>query len=214
MSAGDERERLALLVHEVRSPTAALAAIAAAIAGDDLDEDSTRELLRLAVAACHGIERIVTDAALGPLRVEDVDVRAVAQAAVASAALTGAPVRLVTDSNLPQVRGDTVRLRQAIDNLLANAIAHSPPGEEVVVVVASGEHETSVAVSDRGPGVPLEDQERIFDPGVRLDSEHAGSGLGLTIARAIAEAHGGTLIVASEPGHGATFTLTVPRPEA
>jgi two-component system sensor histidine kinase BaeS len=214
VSAGDERERLALLVHEVRSPTAALAAIAAAIAGDDLDEDSTRELLRLAVAACHGIERIVTDAALGPLRVEDVDVRAVAQAAVASAALTGAPVRLVTDSNLPQVRGDTVRLRQAIDNLLANAIAHSPPGEEVVVVVASGEHETSVAVSDRGPGVPLEDQERIFDPGVRLDSEHAGSGLGLTIARAIAEAHGGTLIVASEPGHGATFTLTVPRPEA
>lgn len=214
MSAGDERERLALLVHEVRSPTAALAAIAAAIAGDDLDEDSTRELLRLAVAACHGIERIVTDAALGPLRVEDVDVRAVAQAAVASAALTGAPVRLVTDSNLPQVRGDTVRLRQAIDNLLANAIAHSPPGEEVVVVVASGEHETSVAVSDRGPGVPLEDQERIFDPGVRLDSEHAGSGLGLTIARAIAEAHGGTLIVVSEPGHGATFTLTVPRPEA
>jgi two-component system sensor histidine kinase BaeS len=214
VSAGDERERLALLVHEVRSPTAALAAIAAAIAGDDLDEDSTRELLRLAVAACHGIERIVTDAALGPLRVEDVDVRAVAQAAVASAALTGAPVRLVTDSNLPQVRGDTVRLRQAIDNLLANAIAHSPPGEEVVVVVASGEHETSVAVSDRGPGVPLEDQERIFDPGVRLDSEHAGSGLGLTIARAIAEAHGGTLIVVSEPGHGATFTLTVPRPEA
>ena len=67
-----------------------------------------------------------------------------------------------------------------------------------------------LSVSDSGDGVASVDQERIFEAGVRLDSNSSGSGLGLAIARAIAEAHGGTLTVASTPGEGATFTITLP----
>jgi signal transduction histidine kinase len=214
VSRADERERLALLVHEVRSPTAALAAIAAAVADERLDTGSTRELLRLAVGACDAIERIVGDAALGPLRIGDVDVAAVARAAVASAGLGGASIRVVVETGLPVVRGDAVRLRQAIDNILENAAAHSPEGEEVVVAVAHLESGVAIAVTDRGPGIPDADQERIFRPGVRLDPSYAGSGLGLAIARGIAEAHEGTLTVESTPGRGAIFTITLPTPES
>ncbi len=64
--------------------------------------------------------------------------------------------------------------------------------------------------TDRGPGIPIGEQERIFEPGVRLDRERSGSGLGLAIARAIAESHGGTLTVESVPGEGATFTIALP----
>jgi signal transduction histidine kinase len=204
-----ERERLALLVHEVRSPTAALAAIEVALAGDRLDEESTRELLGLAVAACRGIERIVSDAAVRTLRVEEVDVRAVARAAVATAALHGSQIELVADEDLPGVRGDAARLRQAIDNLIANAAAHSPAEESVVVAVTRRGSRIAISVSDRGPGIAVVDQERIFQPGVRLDPPYAGSGLGLPLARAVAEEHGGTLTVRSAPGAGATFTLVL-----
>ena len=68
-----------------------------------------------------------------------------------------------------------------------------------------------VAVSDTGSGIPREELARIFELGVRLDSEKAGSGLGLALSRAIVDAHGGTLEVASTPGEGSTFTVVLPR---
>jgi signal transduction histidine kinase len=211
LNASDERERLALLVHEVRSPTAALTAIAAALTEEGLDEETTRALLGLAVAASRGIDRIVGDGALGPLHAEKVDIGAVAQAAVASAALRGARIRLVVQSDLPAVRGDAVRLRQALDNMVANAVAHAGAGEEVLVVATVREPEVVISVSDRGPGIAAADQERIFLPGVRLDDDRPGSGIGLAVARAVAEAHDGTLTVDSAPGEGATFVLALPR---
>jgi len=212
MNPRDERERLTLLVHEVRSPTAALVAIAVALTDEAVDEKSSRELLGLAVSAARAIERIVGDAALGPLCIENVEVGAVAQAAVASAALRGARVRLVLESDLPSVPGDPVRLHQAIDNVVTNAVAYSGEGEEVLVTVQAQRSELAVSVSDRGPGIPAPDLDRIFLPGVRLDGGRPGSGIGLAVARAVAEAHGGTLTVESTPGEGATFVLALPRP--
>jgi signal transduction histidine kinase len=67
-----------------------------------------------------------------------------------------------------------------------------------------------VSVTDSGPGIPVEEQERIFEAGVRLDPARPGDGLGLALARAVAEAHGGTLAVESGPGKGTTFALTLP----
>ena len=107
------------------------------------------------------------------------------------------------------VDADAVRLRQALDNLLANAVQHGG-GLGIVVDVAARDGELRLSVVDCGPGVPFADQERIFDPGVSLDASRPGSGLGLGIARAIAEAHGGALGLASAGGTGATFTLTLP----
>lgn len=206
------RERLALLVHEVRSPVAALAAIAEALAGDSLDADAVRDLLRLAVAACRGIERVVEDAAVGTVELVDVDLRELARDAAAAARLGGARVRESGAPDVPVVLGDPLRLRQALDNLISNAVAYSPPEEDVVVAVGLDASEVALSVADKGAGIPVAEQARIFAPGVRLDTDRPGSGLGLAIARAIAEAHGGRLTVESAPGEGSTFTLVLPVP--
>jgi two-component system OmpR family sensor kinase len=103
-------------------------------------------------------------------------------------------------------------LRQALDNLVSNALAHAPAGTEVLLSASPRRNDLLLAVMDSGGGIPLEDQARIFDAGVRLDVQRPGAGIGLAIARAIAESHGGTLTVESAPGEGATFTLTLPLP--
>ena len=210
MSARSDGDRLAFLVHEVRSPVAALSAIAEALAGRDLDEGTQRELAGLALAACRGIERVVGDAAVGSVRLEEVDVGRLVRESVAAAVLGGASVRAAVAADLSRIDADPLRLRQALDNLVANAVTHSPPGHEVVVIARVGEGEILLSVSDKGGGIPVEEQERILEPGVRLDTSRPGSGLGLAVARAIAEAHGGTLTVESVPGRGATFTLALP----
>jgi signal transduction histidine kinase len=211
MTADADRERLALLVHEVRSPTAALAAISAALADGGLDDDSMLDLVGLALAACRGIERVVDDAVPSSLHVGDADVGEIARAAATGAALGGARVRAVVASGSLQVRGDPLRLRQALDNLVSNAVSYSPPDGEVVVSVRTEADDVLVSVVDTGAGIPPDQHARIFEPGVRLDTERPGSGLGLTIARSIVEAHGGALTVESSPGAGATFTIVLPR---
>jgi signal transduction histidine kinase len=205
-----DRELLALLVHEVRSPTAALAAIATALSDDGLDDDTVTDLIALALAASKGIERVVSDAAPGSLELEDVDVVSLAGAAVASAVLSGGHVRTALGASSLVVRGDPIRIRQAIDNLIANAVVHAPQGSEVVVGAELVRGAVRISVKDAGAGIPEEKHAAIFDPGVRLDRQAPGSGLGLAVARAIAEAHGGTLSVRSSPGEGATFVLSLP----
>jgi signal transduction histidine kinase len=204
MSA-DGFERLAVLVHEVRSPVAALAAIAGAFAAASAEE--RRSLAHLALGASRAIERIVTDAALSSIAPRDVDLVRLAEDAARGARLQGSAVRVVAATSATVV-ADPVRLRQALDNLLSNAVRHAP-GEEVVIAVSARDGVAEMTVSDRGPGIAPEDRERIFEPGVR-GGAGAGSGLGLALARAIAEAHGGTLTVVSRPGEGATFTLALP----
>ena len=101
-----------------------------------------------------------------------------------------------------EVRGDARWLRQMLDNLLHNAIRHTPSGGRVQVDVAVAANAVEVAVTDGGGGIPEADRERIFERFVRLDAARTGdgAGLGLPIARAIAEAHGGTLVLARSDG--------------
>jgi signal transduction histidine kinase len=112
-------------------------------------------------------------------------------------------------------RADGRLLRQALGNLVDNAIKYSPPGATVLVRTAANGHETWVRVEDEGPGVPPELRERVFDRFFRLDPSRTratgGSGLGLAIAREIAWAHDGRVWVEPRPGGGSTFCLTVPR---
>ena len=103
------------------------------------------------------------------------------------------------------IDGDAHRLRQVVDNLLANALRHSPTGVAVEVRVTAAPDAVTIEVGDHGAGVPAADRERIFEPFYRADSSRAratgGAGLGLAIVAAIARAHGGTVGV--EPnGHG------------
>jgi signal transduction histidine kinase len=213
MSVSPAGERIALLVHEVRSPTAALAAIATALEETEVDDESLRAFIGLALAACRGIERVVGDAALGPLDLDEVDVGDVARSAVAAAALTGAHVECAVAAGSLVVEGDALRLRQALDNLVANAVTHGGWGGEIRVDARNDGDTVLLSVSDDGVGVAPEHQERIFEPGVRLDPSRPGSGLGLAVARAIVESHGGRITVESCPGEGATFTIALRTPK-
>ena len=210
MTAPREQDQLSLVVHEVRSPTAALAAILGAAQTSTIDDVALRRLVDLSLAACRSIDRILRDAALGPLQLEEIDVGDVVRDAVTSVALGGARVRTEVDAEVTTVVGDRVRLRQALDNLVDNAVSAAGANGEVVVSVRATDRAVIVTVSDEGLGIPVEDQERIFDPGVRLDWDSGGSGLGLAIVRAVAEAHGGTATVESSPGRGAAFSIALP----
>ena len=210
MTVSPERKQLALVVHEVRSPVAALAAIASAVRTGQIDDASVRRLVDLSLAACRSIERLLMDAALGSLQLEEIDVVDVVRDAVASAELGGARLRTELEAGVPRVVGDRIRLRQALDNLVDNAVSATGAQGEIVVRVRATGQAVIVTVADTGAGIPVEDQERIFEPGVRLDSASEGSGLGLAIVRAVAEAHRGTAAVESAPGEGAAFSIALP----
>ena len=209
MSDGAVPSRLAVVAHEIRSPVAALAAIAAAYPGAD---DARRvRLLELALGAAAGIERLLAEVSAVSLRLEPVDVAQLVVDAVETAALPERGCSLaaeVGDDLL--VEGDSARLRQVLDNLIGNAIGHSPPGGEVRVTAARAGKTVVVEVADQGDGIAASDLERVFEPGVRLTSDRPGSGLGLAVARAIAQAHGGGVEAVSTPGRGATFRLVLP----
>lgn len=210
MSSAADRDRLAVLVHEVRSPVAALEAIRVALGAESLGDGHLRELVSLALAASRSIDRIVTDAALASVVSEPVDLADLVRGVASAAKLRGGVnvrCRIETDA---VVAADPLRLRQALDNLVANAIAVSPPSAVVVVGLGLGDGEARISVTDAGPGIPPEEHERIFERGVRLHPQRPGEGIGLAVARAVADSHGGRLSVVSTPGAGATFTLALP----
>ena len=111
---------------------------------------------------------------------------------------------------------DRTMLRQALSNLLSNAIRHSPDGGSIDVVLDRDERAATVSVVDHGPGIAPEHASRIFDRFYRADPSRSrdsgGTGLGLAIARSIARMHGGDVSVKSEPGKSTAFTLTIPEP--
>ena len=200
-------ERLAVLAHEVRSPVAALSAIAAAY--PTTDEARRGRLLELARAAVASIERLLADAALASLRLERLDAGLLVAEVAETAALGGATVVAQAQEGL-DVDGDPDRLRQALVNLVANAIGHSPSGGTVTLSACREGVSVVLAVADEGDGIAAGDTERIFEPGVRLTAARPGSGLGLALVRSIARAHGGEVEVESSPGHGSTFRLVLP----
>jgi signal transduction histidine kinase len=112
------------------------------------------------------------------------------------------------------VYADPDRTVQVLINLLSNAIKHAPTGSSVVVTAEREGGMAAIAVRDHGPGIPTHKVDFIFEPFTQLDGSDtrriAGTGLGLTIARALAEKQGGTIRVHSREGEGATFTLTMP----
>jgi signal transduction histidine kinase len=120
---------------------------------------------------------------------------------------------------LPRVLGDRAALRQVIENLVANAAKYGLEGSNWIGVFAatSKDHArdaVEIRVADRGPGIPREEQEQIFDPFFRgaraLEDQIHGTGLGLSLVKKIVEAHGGKIRVESEPVKGTVFILQLP----
>jgi len=110
------------------------------------------------------------------------------------------------------VTADRTRLEQVAANLLDNAIKYTPPGGRVDVQVLRQQDAAVLQVRDTGPGIPPDELPRVFDRLFRGDTSRAerGLGLGLSLVKAVVEAHGGTVSVASEPGRGSTFTVSLP----
>lgn len=117
-----------------------------------------------------------------------------------------------------QVLGDRDRLNQVLANLLSNAAKFSPRGETVSMDARCGEYWVEVCVTDRGPGIPEDFQEKVFQKFSQADSSDTrakgGTGLGLAITRAIVEAHGGEIGFDTAPGQGTTFWFRLPRTPA
>jgi signal transduction histidine kinase len=148
-------------------------------------------------------------------RFADVDLGRLVDDAVATAQVGQDEVRLRADvrAPLPEIRGDGERLRQVLTNLIDNAIKYSPAGAEVEVRAYQEDGRVRIDVTDSGPGIAKDDQQLIFEKFGRVTGTGAtrpGTGLGLFIARSIAEAHGGALDVHSAPEQGSTFTLELP----
>jgi two-component system OmpR family sensor kinase len=125
----------------------------------------------------------------------------------------GWPIRFVSTGD-GEVLGDELRIRQTVANLLANARAHTPAGTEVVVRLATVGRERVIEVKDSGPGIPEEHLDHVFERFFRVDPSRTrasgGSGLGLSIVAAIAEAHGGRAEVSRGEGGGVTFRIALP----
>lgn len=217
---------LADLAHELRTPLATLEAYIDGMEDDVLDHDTAAyATMRLQVER---LRRLASDLressaaeehALG-LVLERIDCGDVARAAVAAAvprfAAKGVDLDLVDGPAPSWISGDTVRLQQVLANLLDNALRHTPAGGRVDVTLAERSGFVRVQVADTGEGIPADQLHAVFERFHRVDpsrvsSDGGGSGLGLTIARAIVNDHGGTLEATSPGiGKGTTFVMTIP----
>jgi signal transduction histidine kinase len=215
---------VSLVSHELRSPMATVIGSARTLQQRwrELRPEQRESFLALIADETNRLASLVADV-LDTSRIEagtfsytfdDVDLAELLRDVVAAAEVGQDEVPLATSiaDSVPTIRGDRERLRQVLANLVENAVKYSPSGEPVEVSAMALNGNVVVKVRDRGPGIASEDQSLIFEKFGRARSGKAlpGTGLGLFIARSIAEAHGGTLDVRSTPRQGATFTLMLP----
>ncbi|MEA3254097.1 MAG: ATP-binding protein, partial [Chloroflexota bacterium] len=135
----------------------------------------------------------------------------------AQAVARGVSVSIDLPDELPAVNIDSRRISQVLRNLLENAVAHTDKGDTITVIARQQGGWIEIAVIDTGEGIPADDLPNIFERFYRVDKSRTratgGTGLGLTIARRLVEAHGGKIEVQSEPGKGSRFSFTVPTSE-
>lgn len=152
-----------------------------------------------------------------PTALDEVLERALA-AHQAQAAARGIHFALAVEGPLPALAVDAGRMEQVFGNLLANALRYAPDGGVIAVGAAPAAGTLRLWVRDSGPGIPPQEQERVFERFYRADParrrQDGGAGLGLAIARSLVRAHGGDLRLDSAPGQGATFTVELPLTEA
>ena len=222
-----QRRFVADASHELRTPAALIRANADVIEREGLVTAEGRPLVADIIAEADRLGRLVgdllqlaaTDTTGTVVELRPVDLAAIVTDTVrqAQALASGRAVRLAmhpTGSGQTVVGGDRDQLVQLLLILLDNAFDHSPQEGTVMVDVRRAGENVEMTVADAGPGIPVSDRERVFEPftrlpGVRRDRA-GGTGLGLAIARRIVTAHRGTIRVTDAPAGGAAFVVTLP----
>jgi signal transduction histidine kinase len=223
-----ELERLkddfvAVVSHELRTPLVPIKGWAQTLInrGDRLTDDQRRTAVQSILSQAQKLESLVLNI-LEASRIESgrADTEGVADVAaitmrIVEDTLSARPDRVVRvrPPAVPcQVRGSAVWVERAVSNLVANAVKYSPDDEPVDVSISVEGDDVLVSVTDRGPGIPADAQDRIFERFERLEEtiKQTGTGLGLYITRRLARAMGGDVSVSSVPGAGSTFLLQLP----
>ena len=225
-------EFLANVSHELRTPLNSILGFAELIA--EFEDDRLKRYGRNISSAAKNLLGMINDildlakieAGRAEVRFEKVSVTDTCRTLLALMKPLADKQQLELQSDLaadlPMVTSDASKLQQILYNLLSNAVKFTPPGGTVTLAAASAQTrkkgrtvpEVCVSVSDTGPGISEADQQHVFEKFYQLDSrltkEVSGTGLGLAIAKELANLLGGRLTLRSEPGHGATFTLSLP----
>ena len=219
------RDFVANVSHELKTPVAAMGVLAEALLECTDEPETVRRFGGKIYAESQRLagmvgELIELSRLQGAERLPDlvaVDVDSVAQEAISRQKVAADNADITIDTDPPsglQVLGDQPLLVTAMANLIANAIAYSPNGSTVSVSRRRRGDSVQIAVTDRGIGIALADQERVFERFFRADKARSratgGTGLGLAIVKHVAANHNGSIRLWSRPGTGSTFTLSIP----
>ncbi len=218
---GEAIQLFSSVTHDLRTPLTSIKAASTLMLDHEraIHTNDRRELLETIRDSADVLDRLITNAVQlsrsrdGGLRPEKI------HAAVDEVAsrtldrmrhnLRDHRVVLVIPEVLPEIPVDVMQLEHALTNVLENAARFSPVGSEIALILSHREGSVLIRVEDRGTGIPQEEREHVIEPFVKLKGG-AGAGLGLSIARAITEAHGGRLRIEDQPGGGTAVVLELP----
>lgn len=222
------RDFVSNVSHELKTPLTAMRGyLEAMLEDDDMPEPLRASFIQKAHRNTERLAAIVGDLlSLSRLESEEHELAFEPLELIDLAEVVGSDLRDLAESRRQailvespeqqvHVNADAQALGMALSNLVSNALQYSPEGEEVRVTIASADEEVRIDVVDRGPGIPPEEQERVFERFYRVDKARSrklgGTGLGLSIVRHVVAAHHGRVELESEPGRGSCFSIFLPR---
>jgi signal transduction histidine kinase len=216
-------EVLAIVSHDLRNPLNAVTLGASLLKMSKSLDDEDREQLDIIDVSAKRMARLIADLLdvtrleggkqlpIEPTRVEVESLfRETYELFRAQADASSVTLEFVLPDGIPPVHADRHRIMQVLSNLIGNSMKFTPPGGRITLGAQPDGEFTLFTIADNGPGIPREHQQAIFNPYWQAKrAERLGAGLGLPIAKGIVEAHGGSIWVKSEPGHGTTFYFTL-----